>query len=154
MTTENRKNLIWYFNKWYGNAYIIKNSIQFNHFSNDYDFFQKERILSFVYWNDLNLILIQYHISTPNNLWDFDYALNAKPLGRYSSKEKAISVIIPVILEEYLKLSPQERKQKFADDAIYAVRLVQERLEKKKLDIDFDKLLLDLEKCNKEYLSK
>ena len=79
--------------------------------------------------------------------------MNSKPLGNYSPKEKAISVIIPVVFEEFLKLSPQERKQKFADDAIYAVKLVRERLEKKKLDIDFDKLILDLEKCNKEYLT-
>lgn len=116
-----------------------------------YELFVLENMKEGQYWSNLRFILIQYHISTPKNLWDFGYVLKSPPLKNYSSKEKAISVIIPVILEEYLKLSPQERKQKFADDAIYAVKLVQERLEKKKLDINFNQLLIDLEKCNKEY---
>ena len=101
----------------------------------------------------MNLILREYHISTPNNLWNFDYALQLPPLGRYSSKEKAISVIIPVVLEDFLKLSTDERKKKFATDATNAVKLVRARLEKKKLDIDFDAMERDLEICNREYLT-
>lgn len=77
-----------------------------------------------------------------------------KKLWNYSPKGKSISVIVPVILEEFLKLSPEERKQKFADDALYAIKLVKERLKKKKLDINFEKLISDLEKCNEEYLTQ
>lgn len=77
-----------------------------------------------------------------------------KKLWNYSPKGKSISVIIPVVLEDFLKLSPQERRKKFAYDAIYAVSLVRERLKKKKLDINFEKLISDLEKCNEEYLKQ
>ena len=102
---------------------------------------------------DLKLLLIQYHLSTSNNVSNFDEAMRIrKKISNYSSKEKAISVIIPVILEDFLKLSPQERKKKFSDDALYAVKLVRDRLEKKKLDIHFDKLIRDVERCNEEYL--
>lgn len=126
----------------------------FNQNNNHYNTFQKEKIARSLYWEDILLLLIQYHLSTKNNVVDFDGAMKIrKKISNYSSKEKSISVIFPVILEDFLKLSLQEKKQKFADDAVYAVKLVQERLEKKKLDIDFNKLILDLEKCNKEYLT-
>lgn len=141
--------IIGHFNKYYWNypsEEIRLGSVNYE------EFMEGKWLISSHYWKDLELLLIQYHISTPNNLWDFNYALELKTLGNYSSKEKAISVIIPVILEEFLNLSPYERKKKFADDALYAVKLVRDRLEKKKLDIDFDKLISDVEKCNEEYL--
>lgn len=124
----------------------------FNQDNNHYDYFQEKKIIYPNYWIDLKLVLIQYHLSVPNNIWDFEGLKNVKKLWNYSPKGKSISVIIPVILEDFLKLSAQQRKQKFADDALYAIKLVQERLEKKMLDINFDKLILDLEKCNEEYL--
>lgn len=114
----------------------------------------KKKIIYPHYWLNLKLLLIQYHISTPNNIWNFEWLKNVKKLWNYSPKGKSISVIIPVVLEDFLKLSPQERRKKFADDSIYAVKLVRERLEKKKLDINFDKLFSDLEKCNEEYLNQ
>lgn len=143
--------MIRYFLKQYGPD---KDGDIFNKDNNHYDHFQRKEIGYPAYWNDLKLLLIQYHMSTRNDVVDFNDATKfRKELSNYSSKEKDISVIIPVILEEFLKLSPQERKKKFADDAMYAVKLVRERLEKKKLDIDFDRLISDLEKCNAAYLS-
>ncbi|MDD2516358.1 MAG: hypothetical protein PHF46_04450 [Candidatus Gracilibacteria bacterium] len=83
----------------------------------------------------------------------FDYALKAKPITNYSSKDKSISVIIPIVLKDFFNLPEYDRMQKFCNDSIYAVNLVGEKMKKKKLDIDFDKLLLDLEKCNNDFLT-
>lgn len=141
--------MIGYFLQRYGPG---KNGDIFNQDNNHYDFFQEKKLVYPNYWTDLQLLLIQYHLSTSNNIWNFEWLKDVKKLWNYSPKGKSISVIIPVVLEDFLKLSPRERKEKFAKDAIYAVTLVRERLEKKKLDINFTRLISDLEECNEEYL--
>lgn len=125
----------------------------FNNENNFYKNFQKQKIIHSNYWIDLDLLLIQYHLSTKNDIMPFTYPFEAKTVWNYSTKDKSISVIIPVVLKDFFELSEFERKKKFTDDSIYAVNLVREKLEKKKLDINFDKLLVDLQKCNEEFLN-
>lgn len=101
------------------------------------------------YGNDLDLILIQYHLSGKFRDWD---QIHPRVLN-YSSKEKAIGVIVGVRKEDFLALSHQQKKQFFVDTTRQAVLDVRERLEKKKLDVDFDSLLKDLGEVNEKYLN-
>lgn len=141
--------MIWYFWQLY---WPDNKATLFNKESNFYHFFQSEKIVEWVYWKDLELLLIEYHLSADKNIMPFKYALERKIVSSYSIKDKSISVLIPVILKDFFKLSEDDRMKKFCDDTIYAVNMIKERMNKKKLDVNITKLLEDLEKCNKEFL--
>jgi len=141
--------MIWYFTKQY---WIDELWDKFDKEQNIYKNYQKNVIINTKYWNDLELLLIQYHLSTKKDIMPFEYALKEKTVSNYSSKEKSISVIIPVVLKDFYKLSEYERMEKFADDTIYAVNQIRDRLKKKKLDFNDELLLLDLKKCKEDFL--
>lgn len=128
----------------------LPESNKFVDYNNVYDysfldpFFKNKK-----YGNDLDLILIQYHISGKFRDW-----MQIRPRAlNYSNKEKAISVIVGVKKEDFLALSHQQKKQFLVDTTRQAVLDVRARLEKKKLDVDFDSLVKDLDEVNKKYLS-
>jgi len=141
--------MIWYFLKYYWPDELWE---KFSGENNNFDYFQEKKIFNTKYWKDLELLLIQYHLSAEKNIMPFEYALKEKTVSNYSSKEKSISVIIPVVLKDFYKLSEYERMEKFADDTIYAVNMIKDRLKKKKLDFNDELLLQDLKKCKEDFL--
>lgn len=118
-------------------------------YHNIYDYSFLEKYLGDKnYGSNLDLILIQYYISGKF----FDWAQIRPRILNYSKKQRAISVIVGVKKEDFLALSHQQKKQFLVDTTRQAVLDVRVRLEKKKLDIDFDSLLKDLDEINKKYL--
>jgi hypothetical protein len=106
---DSKINLIWYFEKHY---WQDNESATFTQENNNYSTFLKRKIKNSIYGTSLELLLIEYHVSTRKNFIDFDQAMRIrKKISNYSSKEKAISVRIPIILNDYIKLSETERKQ-------------------------------------------
>jgi hypothetical protein len=91
-------------------------------------------------------------LSAEKNIMPFDYVKDLKKVSNYSSKDKSISVIIPVVLKEYFKMDEYNRMKKICDDTIYAVKMIEERVKKKKLDVKIEKLLKDLKEANDNFL--
>ena len=84
----------------------------------------------------------------------FSPYIPAEPkLGNYK-KTKDIAVAIGVSRNNFHDRNEFERKEFVADSTLQAVKLVKARLVKKKLNIDFDALLNDVQKVTEEYLKK
>ncbi|MFA6096301.1 MAG: hypothetical protein WC788_01580 [Candidatus Paceibacterota bacterium] len=100
------------------------------------------------YGKGLELLLIRYRISGKFRKYE-----EIKPeVLNYSKKNNDIGVVVRVKAEDFLALSDQQKKQLLADTTKQAVLDVRKKLEKKKLDINFDQLLKDLEEVNAKYL--
>jgi hypothetical protein len=120
-------------------------------YNNEYNYsFLEKSIKKKKYGNDLKLILIEYHVSGKFLDW---VDIHPRVLN-YSNKNKDIGVVIGVKAEDFLALSDQGKKQFMVGTTRQAVLDVRKRLEKKKLDINFDQLLKDLNEVNKKYLGK
>ena len=100
------------------------------------------------YGIDLKLILIQYYVEGK-----FDLNAPDKPkLSNYSSKKKDIAVTIHVTRDKFHDVSDSKRRQFIVETTLQAIDMVEKRLSKRKLDINFDALRKDIQKAAKEYL--
>lgn len=100
------------------------------------------------YGRDLDLLLIQYYVEG-----EFSSYVPAQPkLGNYMKKSKDIAVALGVTPEKFHKRSEFERREFVVDSTLDAIKRVKARLSKKKLDIDFDKLIEDVQGVANEYL--
>jgi hypothetical protein len=100
------------------------------------------------YGNDMELLLIQYYVEGK-----FSNYLPAQPkLGNYMKKSRDIVVAIGVPRESFHDRNEFERREFIVDSTLNAIKLVKERLIKKKLDVDFDKLTKDVREVSREYL--
>lgn len=100
------------------------------------------------YGSDLDLLLIQYYVEGKFSSY---IPVEPKP-GNYKAKDKDIAVAIGVTREIFHNRNEFERREFIVDSTINAINIVKKRLTKKKLDIDFDKLLKDVQETAKEYL--
>jgi tetratricopeptide (TPR) repeat protein len=101
-----------------------------------------------VYGDSLKIILIQYHLEGKH------WKLPEKPikLGNYTPKGRSIGVIIGVS-KNFNSWTEGEKRAFIVSTTTKAVELVKERLSRKGFtDIDFNRLLDDLEACTQEYL--
>ena len=102
------------------------------------------------YGNDMELLLIQYYVEGR-----FSSYLPSQPkLGNYVKKNKDIAVAIGVTRAQFHSRNEFERREFIFDITLNAIKLFNERLIKKKLDINFDKLLCDFQNVAKEYLKR
>lgn len=109
-----------------------------------------EKGLKQEYGHDLKLLLIQYYV-------EGKFAVNGpdKPkVNNYSTKNKDISVAIPVSPELFHLRNDFERREFIIDSTLTAIRLVEERLAKRKLQVDFEALLNDFQTQAQEYLKQ
>jgi hypothetical protein len=101
------------------------------------------------YGKDLKLILIRFYV-------EGKYPVNGPDqpkVSRYSTKERAISVGIPVRKESFHEVDTDKRKRFIVDSIRTALTLVEERSRKRKLDIRFEELHEDVEAILSRYLS-
>lgn len=101
------------------------------------------------YGKDLKLILIQYYV-------EGTYPVNGPDqptVSRYSTKDKSISVSIPVRKEDFHNVDSAGRKRFIVDSIRTALSLVEERSRKKKLDLRYEELRRDLDTVLSRYLS-
>ena len=100
------------------------------------------------YGNDMELLLIQYYVEGK-----FSSYMPVQPkLGNYMKKSRDISIAIGVLREKFHNRNEFERREFIVDSTVNAIKMVKDRLRKKKLDVDFDKLIQDVEQVSKEYL--
>jgi hypothetical protein len=97
---------------------------------------------------DLDLILIKYYLEGK-----FSSYLPLEPkLGNYLRKNKDIGLDIGVRAEAFHERDEFERREFIVDSTMEAVELVQKRLSKKKLDINFELFKSKLRGITHEYL--
>ncbi len=104
------------------------------------------------YGNDLKLLLVKYYIegefSSASDLPSEPKVLN------YSTKNKDIAVNLPVTRELFHDRNEFERREFIVDSTLNTVKLVRDKLKKKKLDIDFESLMKDITEISEEYLKR
>lgn len=100
------------------------------------------------YGKNLKLILFRFHVegTLPLPIQEFI------SLQRYSKKEKAISIIIPVHKREFDISDNFKNRKLITDKTLDGLDKVRQRLEKKFKDIDFDKLEKDYKTVVQNYL--
>ena len=102
------------------------------------------------YGNDMSLLLIQYYVEG-----EFSSYLPEQPkVGNYMKKSKDIIVAIGVTREVFHDKDEFQRREFIIDSTIDAIKLVKGKLIKKKLDIDFDKLMSDVQEVAAGYLTR
>nr|MBN2278565.1 hypothetical protein [candidate division Zixibacteria bacterium] len=103
------------------------------------------------YGNDLRLLLIKYFVVgvfTPNDL-------PSRPiLSNYSNKNKDITVDFAVTREKFHNVGERERREFIVNTTLQAIDMVEGRLGKRKLDIDFENLRRDVKKAAEDYLKQ
>jgi len=102
------------------------------------------------YGSDLRLILIQYYV-------EGKYDIGAPPAPRlrhYSKKNKDIAVAFPVTHDRFHDVGEQERRQFIVDTTFQSIDMVEARLGKRRLDIDFVSLRRDVNSAAREYLAQ
>ena len=110
----------------------------------------KKEIRNKDYGDDLELLLIKYYIEGKFS----SYLPHDPKLSNYMSKSKDISVDIAVTKELFHDRNEFERREFIVDSTMKAVKLVRDKLKKKKLDIDFDGLMNDIREISEEYLKR
>ena len=115
-----------------------------------FDVLIKQKIKNKDYGKDLELLLIKYYVEG-----EFSRYLPHEPkVNNYMRKSKDIGVDVAVTRELFHNRNEFERREFVVDSTINVVKLVKDKLKKKKLDIDFDALLNDLKEISAEYLKK
>ena len=100
------------------------------------------------YGKDLELLLIKYYVDGKFNVNE----PRSPKVSNYSKKNKDIAVDIVVTPELFHNKNEFERREFILDSTMNAVKLVKDKLTKKKLDINFDELLLDAGLVGNNYL--
>ena len=102
------------------------------------------------YGEDLKLLLIMYYV-------EGEFAINgpSKPtVSNYSKKAQDISVSITVNKQMFHGRNEFERREFIIDSTIDAIKLVQEKLSKKKMEIKLDELISDVTEIGNTYLNQ
>ena len=100
------------------------------------------------YGPDLKLLLIQYYIEGKFS----SYLPEVPKVSNYSKKNLDIAVAFAVTPDLFHNRNEFEKREFIVDSTINAIKLVQNKLLKKKLHIDFDILLSDIKSVSKSYL--
>jgi hypothetical protein len=102
------------------------------------------------YGSDLKLLLIMYYI-------EGKFAVNGPEQAKvnsYSNKNKDISVAISVTSKLFHLRNEFERREFIVDSSLFAIQMVEEKLKKRKLQIDFYMLSQDFRIVAQEYLKQ
>jgi hypothetical protein len=100
----------------------------------------ENQFLNSNYGQDLKLLLIKYYVEGK-----FDINGPALPkVSNYPEKNKDISVAITVKAGQFHDRNEFERREFIFDSTVKAVKLVRDKLAKKKLNINFEELMSDI----------
>ncbi|MCE9644959.1 MAG: hypothetical protein K8S20_03085 [Chloroflexi bacterium] len=103
------------------------------------------------YGEGLNLLLIEFYIEGNfSTIFDVDKIKT----GNYSNKNKDISVKVPVKRTDFHDRTENERRQFIVSTTLKAIELVENRLAKLKLGINFDLLKKDVTNIGKLFIEK
>lgn len=100
------------------------------------------------YGPDLKLLLIMYYVEGK-----FDINGPAIPkISNYSNKNKDLNIAITVKSGQFHDRNEFERREFVFDSTVNAIKLVRDKLAKKKLNINFDELMSDVTSVGNVYL--
>ncbi len=115
-----------------------------------FDTLFKESFSSKQYGEGLKLLLIMYYVEG-----DFEINGPDRPkVSNYSAKSQDISVSVTVSVEMFHNRNEFERREFIINSSLNAIKLVQEKLSKKKFSINFEELISDLTKVGNTYLKQ
>lgn len=100
------------------------------------------------YGDGLKLLLIKYYVDGEVS----KYQSTGKRISNYSNKNKDISVDVYVNEEIFHSKDENDRKKFIIDSTLSSVKKVKEKLNKKRLQIDFNLLIDDIERAQDLYL--
>jgi len=113
--------------------------------------FLSKHVYGNAYGKDLELLLIQYYVDGP--LKAPNMPIKAK-IRNYSNKNKDIAVAFPVTPDRFHDAEEPERRRFVVGTTLDAIDLVETRLGKRKLDIDFARLRSDVFTASQEFLKQ
>lgn len=101
------------------------------------------------YGEGLKLLLIEYIVEG-----DFSgfFAVDKVRVRNYSSENKDISVVIPVKRIEFHECDDKRKREFIVRTTLNAIKLVQLRLVKRNLEINFGLLMSDVEKLGQDFI--
>jgi hypothetical protein len=103
------------------------------------------------YGTDLRLLLITYYFEGEKELW---WTPGEPKLRNYSSKNKDIAVMFPGPSDVFYEVVDEERRAFIAKTTLQAIDMVEGRLGKRKLNIDFTALRRDVTIAIQKYLAQ
>jgi hypothetical protein len=107
-----------------------------------------EYLLNHDFGTDLKLLLVEYYVE---GKFDVNGPVYPK-VSNYSKKDKSISVAFTVSKIVFHDRNEFERREFIIDSTKKAVELVRDKLLKKRLNIDFEKLLNEIKPVINKYL--
>ena len=111
-----------------------------------------EQILSRdIYGNDLKLLLIKFYVV--GSVISDEMPSRPKLLN-YSRKNKDIAVAFAVTRDKFHDVGERERREFIVNTTLQAIDMVQGRLGKRKLDIDFEALRRDVKKAGIDFIKQ
>lgn len=108
-----------------------------------------KRIENKDYGTGMDLLLIQLYVEGKFPI----FGPEQLKVRNYSTKEKAIVVAIPVNRSSFHDVGEIERRQFLVNSTLNAINAVRARLQKRKLDIDFDTLYRDVQEIGQEFIT-
>ncbi len=102
------------------------------------------------YGKDLELLLIKYYVEGKFS----SYLPHEPKVNNYMSKSKDIGVDIAVTKDLFHDRNEFERREFIVDSTLHAIKLIRDKLKKKKLDINFESLIKDIIEISEEYLKR
>ena len=102
------------------------------------------------YGDDLILLLIQFYVEGQFSYFYFPSQFKVK---NYSTKNRDIAVVIPVTRSVFHEASEEQRREFVLRSTLEAISAVRARLEKRKVNVDFDRLVKDVEEIGKVFIS-
>lgn len=101
------------------------------------------------YGPGLKLLLIECYVEGQFTEQLFDVIR----VRNYSKKDKDISAQVPIRRSDFHDCTDRQRRQFLLNTTLEVIDLVRRRLEKRKLEIDFDHLRQDVENYGKAFLT-
>jgi len=100
------------------------------------------------YGEGLSLLLIQYYVEGKFPI----FGPHQLKVRNYSTKNKAISVAIPVKHSDFHDVRELQRRQFILSSTIAAIDAVEARLKKRKLNVDFASLRDDVKRIGRAFV--
>ncbi|MCL4507815.1 MAG: hypothetical protein M1434_00880 [Chloroflexi bacterium] len=101
------------------------------------------------YGDALTLLLIQYYVEGKFQINLPDHL----KVRNYSTKNRDIAVVIPVTRSVFHEASEEQRREFLLRSTLDAISAVRARLEKRKVNVDFYRLVKDVEEIGKVFIS-
>lgn len=102
------------------------------------------------YGDDLILLLIKFYVE---GRFSYFYFPSRFKVENYSTKNRDIAVVIPVTRSVFHEVSEEQRREFVLRSTLEAIAAVRARLEKRKVNVDFDRLVKDVEEIGKVFIS-